>query len=119
VAYAWFGASLRAALREAADGVERLGSIAQAGTLLIATGLSVYASFGLAAAHSVDEVPAATTQTLNVLNGENLYVLLAVGTTLTALARALSILRHGSWCCGYQPSRSWSHRGQPATAERR
>jgi hypothetical protein len=103
VAYVWFGASLRAALREAADGAERLGSIAQAGTLLIATGLSTYASFGLAAAHSVDDVPAATTQTFNVLNGENLYVLLAVGTTLLAMATALSILRHGGlpgWLVG-------------------
>lgn len=95
VAYVWFGASLRAALRAAANGAERLGSLAQAGTLLIATGLSIYASIGLAAAHTVDDVPAATTKTLSVLNGENLYVLLAVGTTLTVLATALSILRHG------------------------
>ncbi len=95
VAYVWFGASLRAALSGAADEAERLGSIAQAGTLLIATGLSVYASFGLAASHSVGDVPAATTQTLNALNGENLYVLLAVGTTLLTMATALSVLRHG------------------------
>ncbi|MEP7054124.1 MAG: hypothetical protein ABI912_02605 [Actinomycetota bacterium] len=95
VAYVWFGASLRAALRDAADGATRLGSLAQAGTLLIATGLSIFASFGLAAAHSVDDVPATTTQTLNVLNGENLYMLVAVGTTLMAMATALSILRHG------------------------
>lgn len=95
VAFVWFGASLRAALREAAGGAERLGSIAHAGTVFIAVGLSVYVSFGLAIVHSVGDVPASTTQTFNVLNGENMYMLLAVGTALLVLSTAVSVLRYG------------------------
>ena len=95
VAFVWFGASLRAALREAADAADRLGSLAHAGTILIATGLSIYATFGLAIVHSAGDVPASTTQTFNVLNGEDMYLLLAVGTALLVMSTAVSVLRYG------------------------
>lgn len=94
IAFGWFGASLRSALRELA-GEERLGSIAQAGSVIIAIGLSVYASVGQAVVHSVGDVPASVTQTLTVLSGADLYVLLAVGTALMVLSVATATLRHG------------------------
>ncbi|MEP6528010.1 MAG: hypothetical protein ABJA86_12705 [Nocardioidaceae bacterium] len=95
VAIVWFGASIRAALRQAAGGADRLGSLAHAGTGLIAVGLSIYASFGLAAAHSAGDVPASTTQTFNVLSRDDMFVLLAVGAALLLLSTALAVLRHG------------------------
>ena len=101
VAIVWFGASLRAALREDAGGSERLGSIAHAGTMFIAAGLSLSACFGLAAVHSAEKSAggdlATTVQTLNVLNGEDMFMLIAVGSTLLLLSTAVSMLRHGGF----------------------
>ena len=95
LAMVWFGASLRAALREAAAGAERLGALAHAGTGFIAVGLAMYASFGLAKAHSVGVVPASTSQLLNVLSNEDMFVLQAVGAALLLLSTAIAVLRHG------------------------
>lgn len=95
VAFVWFGASLRSALNAMGEGADRLGSIAHAGSILIAAGLSVYASVGLAVVHSAGDVPASVTQTLTILSGEDLYLLLAVGTALMVLSTAVGILRHG------------------------
>jgi hypothetical protein len=95
VAIVWFGASLRSALREANSRADRLGSIGQAGTVIIAVGLSMYAAFGLAASHTAGDVPASVTQTLNVLNLEDMFVPLAVGSALLLLSTALAILRDG------------------------
>lgn len=95
VAVVWFGASLRAALRGAADGAERLASIAHAGTIFIAAGLCASASFGLAAVHAAENSATTTVQTLNVLNGEDMYMFIAVGSALLLLSTAVSILRHG------------------------
>lgn len=103
VAIVWFGASLRAALREADTRADRLGSIGQAGTVLIGVGLSIYAAFGLAASHSAGDVPASVTQTFNVLNREDMFVPLAVGSALLLLSTAVAILRHGGlprWIAG-------------------
>jgi hypothetical protein len=95
VAFVWFGASLRSALRREGDGAERLGSIAHAGTVLIAVGLFTYASLGLAVVHSVGDVPASSTQTLTVITGEDLYQVFAVGTALLVLATAIATMRYG------------------------
>lgn len=95
VAIVWFGASLRAALRGADTRADRLGSIGQAGTILIGVGLSMYAAFGLAASHSAGDVPASVTQTFNVLGREDMFVPLAVGSALLLLSTAVAILRHG------------------------
>ena len=95
VAFVWFGASMRSVVRGLGDGAERLGSIAHAGTVLIAAGLLVYASIGLAVVHSAGEVPASVTQTLTILSGEDLYPLLAAGTALLVLPTAIAILGYG------------------------
>ena len=91
-AFVWFGASVRSALRDM--GGERVGSIAQAGTLLIAAGLSLYASVGLALVHTVGQVPVSVTQTLTVLSGEDLYLVLAIGTALLVASTAVGVLRY-------------------------
>jgi hypothetical protein len=95
VAIVWFGGSLRATLRDADARAERLGTIAHAGTILIAAGLSVLAAFGLAAANSAGDVPTSTTQTLNLLNRDDMFVPLAVGSSLLLLSTAVAFLRHG------------------------
>jgi hypothetical protein len=95
VSFVWFGASLRSAISSAGARAERLGSTAHSGTLLIAVGLAVYASVGLAAAHSVGKVPASSTQTLNVLNLDDMYVSLAAGAMLLVVSTALAVLRFG------------------------
>lgn len=97
IAIVWFGASLRATLRDADVRAERLGAIAHAGTILIAAGLSVYAAFGLAAANSAGDVPISTTQTLNVLNRDDMFVPLAVGSALLLLSTAAAVLHHGGF----------------------
>lgn len=97
LAIVWFGASLRATLRHADARAERLGGIAHAGTILIAAGLSVFAAFGLAAANSAGDVPTSTTQTLNVLNRDDMFVPLAVGSALLLLSTAAAVLRHGGF----------------------
>ena len=96
VAFVWFGASLRSALRGDREGAARLGSIAHAGTVLIAVGLFTYASLGLALAHSVGDVPDSVTQTLTVLSGEDLYQVFAVGTALLVLSTAIAIMRYAT-----------------------
>jgi hypothetical protein len=93
-AFVWFGASVRSALRDMGNSGERLGSIAHAGTVLIAAGLSLYASVGLALVHTVGEVPVSVTQTLTVLSGEDLYLVLAVGTALLVTSTAVGVLRY-------------------------
>ncbi|MEO6471940.1 MAG: hypothetical protein ABIO14_09060, partial [Aeromicrobium sp.] len=95
VAFVWFGASLRSALRWIGDGGDRLGSIAHAGTMLIAAGLSIYASVGLAVVHTVGDVPTSVTQSLMILSGEDLYLPLAVGTATMVLATAVASMRYG------------------------
>lgn len=95
VAFVWFGASLRSAWSGVGEGAARLGSIAHAGTVLIAAGLFTYASLGLALVHSVGDVPGSVTQTLTVLTGEDLYQVFAVGTALLVLSTAIAIMRHG------------------------
>jgi hypothetical protein len=96
VAFVWFGASLRSALRGLGEGAERLGSIAHAGTVLIAVGLFTYASLGLALVHSVGDVPDSVTQTLTAISGEDLFLVFAVGTALLVLSTAIAIMRYGA-----------------------
>lgn len=95
VAFVWFGASLRQALRRAGGGRSILPSTAFAGTVILAVGLTVYAGFGLAAQDSAGDVPAAVTQTLNVLNTADMFVTIAVGNALMLLSVGISVLHHG------------------------
>ncbi|MDQ1615417.1 MAG: hypothetical protein QOJ60_1356 [Actinomycetota bacterium] len=43
----------------------------------------------------MDDVPASTTQTLNVLNGADTYIFFAIGTALLVSATGIAVLRHG------------------------
>ncbi|MEP6599953.1 MAG: hypothetical protein ABJB98_10975, partial [Actinomycetota bacterium] len=95
VAFVWFGASLRQALRRAEGDPGRLSSIAFAGTVIIAVGLLTYAGFGLAIADAVGKVPESVTQTLNVLTGPAIFITIQVGTLLMLLSVGISVLRHG------------------------
>ncbi|MEY2398832.1 MAG: hypothetical protein QOJ00_2006 [Actinomycetota bacterium] len=85
VAIVLFGSRLRRQLRS--DGA----TVAFGGTILIAIGLSLYASFGLAAAHVARSAPATTLQTMNVLTRDDMYIPLAVGAALLLLGTASSV----------------------------
>jgi hypothetical protein len=93
VALIWFGATLRSALQAVPGRSQALGSLAATGTVVIGVWLSVLASLGLAAAHSVGKVPASVTQTLNVQNSEDVFIPFAVGATILLLATAGAVLR--------------------------
>jgi hypothetical protein len=93
VALIWFGATLRSALQAVPGLSQTLGSVAAAGTVVIGVWLSILASLGLAAAHSVGKVPASVTQTLNVQNSQDVFVPFAVGATILLLATAIAVLR--------------------------
>jgi hypothetical protein len=95
VALIWFGATLRETLQTASGRSDALGSLASTATAVIGVWLSVLASLGLAAAHSVGKVPASVTQTLNVQNSEDVFVPFAVGATILLLATATAVLRDG------------------------
>lgn len=95
VALIWFGASLRhaSATRGGADGA-RLGSLAHAGTIVIGIWLTILSVLSLGAAHSVGEVPAEVTHALTLSSSEDVFVPLALGSTLLLLSTGISVLRH-------------------------
>jgi hypothetical protein len=95
VALICFGATLRNALQAANARSQALGSLAATGTAVIGVWLSILASLGLAATHSVGKVPVSVTQTLNVQNSPDVFLPFAVGATILLLATAVAVLKDG------------------------
>jgi hypothetical protein len=93
-AVAWFGASLRTALRSAEGEPGRLSGLAFAGTLILATGMSIFAGIEFTIGDGADDLPAASLQTLTALDTDAFFTV-AVGVVVLQWATALAVLRHG------------------------
>jgi len=88
----WFAASLRTTIaRVEANG--RLATLTLAGAIVAATGLLIMLAVQFAAANTVGDVPAVTTQTLSLL-GADLWFVLGAGFGLMLVAAGLSAIRY-------------------------
>ncbi len=98
-----FGAALRDALRELGGGVDRLASIAWAGTVIAATGIMTIVSITFTAADTAGSVAPEVTQTLSALNRDFFFpmaagfalMLIASGSAATRLRGAAPLVRMG------------------------
>jgi hypothetical protein len=95
-ALVWFGASVREAVVRVEGGPSRLGSIALAGTVLTAAGITMNAVFQFAAADVHDDVPPEVLQTISVLYADTFFPM-AAGNFLFLLAAGIAAIRHGAF----------------------
>ncbi len=87
-----FGAALRDALRELGGGVDRLASIAWAGTVIAATGIMTIVSITFTAADTARSVAPEVTQTLSALN-QDFFFPMAAGFALMLIASGSAATR--------------------------
>lgn len=87
-----FGAALRNALRELGGGVDRLASIAWAGTVIAATGILTIVSVTFTAADTAGSVAPEVTQTLSALS-QDFFFPMAAGFGLMLIAGGLAATR--------------------------
>jgi hypothetical protein len=87
-----FGVALRDALRELGGGVDRLASIAWAGTVVAATGIMTIVSITFTAADTAGSVAPEVTQTLSALN-QDFFFPMAAGFALMLIASGSAATR--------------------------
>ena len=92
VAFLWFAATLRSALRRGEDGPARLSTLSFGGAVVAAVGLLSALSLNFAVADSVDDVPASVTQTLTVLSN-GFFFPIAAGYAIFFLAVGVLSMR--------------------------
>jgi hypothetical protein len=97
VSLVWFGAVLRSHIMVSEGGNGRIASLVFAATVLMATGITIFAGAGASAAEAADEERSADiVETLNVLNND-MFFTVAGGTLLLYAALTVAILRHGAF----------------------
>jgi hypothetical protein len=94
IAFIFFLAPLRRALRAAAGDDGGLSTVVLLGGLMIVVGASIFAGIGFTLGDAADNLPASAVQALNALNSD-LFFPVAVGTAAFNLALGLAVLRHG------------------------
>lgn len=95
VPFLWFAGVLRSVLAAAEGPPARLANTAWGGAIVIAVGIALLAGFTFAAADTVNDVPAETTQTLSVLQAD-LFFPVMIGAAVFLLASGLAIVRSGA-----------------------
>ena len=95
-ALVWFGASMREAIARVEGGPSRLGSLALAGTILCAAGITMGSVFQFAASDVHDDVPPEVLQTLSVLYTDTFFPM-AVGNFLFLVAAGIAAIRYGAF----------------------
>jgi hypothetical protein len=90
-----FAGALRGRLRKGEGDMENLSSLSFAGAVLIAIGMTVFAGLSITLADLGKDAEPATAQALNALNSD-MFVTLAVGTSLFLITTGLGILRSGA-----------------------
>ena len=94
VAYLFFLATLRRALRAVAGDEGGLSTAVMLGGLMTIAGTTIFAGIGFTLGDAADDLPASATMALNALNSD-LFIPVAVGGAVFNLALGLAILRHG------------------------
>jgi hypothetical protein len=95
ISLAWFGGSMRVALRRAEGDPGRLAALAFGGFLIAAVGGSLFCGIQFSAAETAGDVPDEVTQTLSVMNSD-MFATFIIGTIVAFLASAVAILRFGA-----------------------
>jgi hypothetical protein len=94
IAFVFFAASLRSALRRGAAVGDTLPAVVFGGGLLLAAGLAIFASINFTLADAADEesLEAGAAQALNLMNGDFFFPV-AVGFAAMFIATGLAIIR--------------------------
>jgi hypothetical protein len=93
VAFLFFLASLRRALRAAPGDDGGLSTAALIGGVLLVVGATIFAGITFTLGDAADELPRSAILTLNALNSD-MFFPLAVGTAVFNLGLGLAVLRH-------------------------
>ena len=94
VAFAFFLAAVRQALRAAAGDDGGLSTATLVGGVMLIVGASIFAGIGFTLGDAAEDLPPSAILALNALNSD-LFFPLAVGTAVFSLSLGLAVLRHG------------------------